>query len=108
MANQKNTGGSQRITHPTLVKTVSASRDLEESDIGCILECTGTITINAPSIFKRPFQVVLVNVGLGTIAISADGTLRSKAGADTITEQYAAATLYSRQPDDWVLLGDIA
>jgi hypothetical protein len=87
---------------------VSSSRDLLTTDNGKILEATGTITITAPDGLDTGFQVAIVNVGSGTITIAADTTLQSKDSAVTIDTQYAAATLYHRGSNVWLLLGDIA
>lgn len=90
------------------IVAVSSSRDLVASDNGKILEATGTITITGPDGLDTGFQVAIVNVGSGVITIAAATTLQSKRAAVTIDTQYAAATLYHRGSNVWLLLGDIA
>jgi hypothetical protein len=90
------------------IVAVSEARDLLTSDSGKILECDGTFTLTAPDGLDSGFQVALINVGSGVITIAATTTLQSKDAAVTIDTQYAAATLYHRGSDVWLLLGDLA
>lgn len=90
------------------IVSVSTGRDLATSDNGKVLECNGTFAVNCPNGLDAGFQVALVNVGSGVITITATTTLQSKDAAVTITNQYAAATLYHRGSNIWLLAGDIA
>lgn len=90
------------------IVAVNGARDLATTDNGKILECTGTFALNCPNGLDAGFQVALVNVGSGTITITATTTLQSKDSAVTLDTQYAAATLYHRGSNVWLLAGDIA
>lgn len=90
------------------IVAVDEARDLATTDAGKILEASGTFAINCPDGLDTGFQVALVNVGSGTITITATTTLQSKDSAVTIDTQYAAATLYHRGSNVWLLAGDIA
>jgi hypothetical protein len=85
----------------------SAGYELAAGDEAKTIECNGTFTITCPDGLGAGFQVVLVNVGSGVITVAADTTLQSKDSAVTIASQYAAAVVYNRGSDVWLLMGDI-
>lgn len=85
---------------------VMSSRDLDSTDAGKILLCSGTITINCPSGLDAGFQCVLVNFS-GSITVTASGTLLSADSATTIPTQYTAATLLHGGGNAWLLMGAI-
>lgn len=86
--------------------SVSSSRDLDSTDAGKILLCSGTITINCPNGLDAGFQCVLVNFS-GSITVTASGTLLSADSATTIPTQYTAATLLHGGGNIWLLMGAI-
>jgi hypothetical protein len=86
----------------------SAGYELAAGDEGKIIECNGTFSITCPDGLDSGFQVVIVNVGSGTITVAAATTLQSKGSATQLTEQYAATVVYHRGSNVWLLFGDIA
>lgn len=86
----------------------SANYELAAGDEAKIIECDGTFVINCPDGLDTGFQVVIVNIGVGTITITADTTLQSKNAAVTLPNQYGMATVYHRGSNIWLLAGDLA
>lgn len=80
----------------------SANYTIAAGDAGKIVECNGTFTITLPDSLDTGFQIVIVNVGTGTITIAASTTLQ---GVTSIATQYAAATAYHRGSNVWLAFG---
>ena len=87
------------------INSVSVSRSLTSNDKNAILECTGNITITLPDGLNTGFQCVIVNVGTGTITISASTTLNAK--ATLLESQWGGCTVYHRGSNAWVAMGDL-
>lgn len=81
---------------------------LAASDAGKIIECDGTFTVTLPNGLDTGFQCVIVNVGTGTITLSAEATLQSADNAVTLTTQYNGAAVYHRGGNVWLAMGGLA
>lgn len=86
----------------------NATYQLAAGDEAKVIECDGTFTVTCPNGLDAGFQVVIVNVGSGTITLSAATTLQSKDGASQLANQYGAATVYHRGSDVWLAFGDLS
>ena len=85
-----------------------ANYQLAAGDEAKIIECNGTFTITLPNGLDVGFQAVIVNVGTGTISLSATTTLQSKNAATDLANQYGAATVYHRGSNVWIAIGDLS
>lgn len=98
------------------VNTYTSSCVLQLVDGGAVVEMssgsgiTATIPTNAAIPFPIGTTITLVAIGTGTVTIAAANgvTLLSVSSLVTISAQYAAATIYQRAPDAWVLIGSLA
>lgn len=95
------------VPEDAAILSKTGAYELASGDEAKIIECNGTFTITCPNGLDTGFQVVIVNVGSGTITIAASTTLQSKDSANTIASQYAAALVYHRGSNIWLLAGDI-
>lgn len=86
----------------------SVGYTLAAGDEAKIIECDGTFTITLPNGLDAGFQVVIVNVGSGTITLSAATTLQSKDAATQLANQYGLATVYHRGSNVWLAAGDLS
>lgn len=109
--------GSSKINNQT-----GTSYTFTLEDAGSIVEfengsaVTVTIPPNSDIPFEYPEQdgnaarIDLVQAGAGTVTVQGGSgvTLRSADSATDLRTQWAAATLYQRAKDEWVLAGEIA
>lgn len=84
-----------------------AAYTLTESDNANIIHCDGTFTVTLPDGLSDGFQIVLNNVGTGTITITATTTLNTLGGANQIVSQYAIASFYHKASNVWYGGGDL-
>lgn len=84
----------------------NATYEVAAGDAAKIIECDGTFTVTFPDSLDAGFQVVIVNVGSGTITLAAATTLQGK--GTQLTAQYGAATAYHRGSDVWLAFGDLS
>lgn len=97
------------------VITYTDNHTLVLTDAGKILEMNSgsakgfTIPPAADVAFPVNTRIDLVRFGSGAVQIipGAGVTMRSVAGNDKITSQYAGASLYKRGTNEWVLLGNL-
>lgn len=85
-----------------------ANYPLAAGDEGKIIECNGTFTITLPDGLDTGFQAIIVNIGSGTITLSAATTLTSKDAATDLANQYGAATVYHAGSNVWRAFGDLS
>lgn len=86
------------------------------TDAGQIVEMnnasSNTLTVppNSSVAFSNNTRIDIVQFGTGTTTISPGSgvTIRSAGGLTAITERYAAATLYKRATNEWVLIGNLS
>ena len=93
------------------VVNITANTTLTAAHAGCLLQCSGDITITIPAgVLAVGAELELCNYGSGTISIAAASgvTIRSKDGALTLPHQYTCATLKQMATDEWLLVGDLA
>lgn len=98
------------------INTQYDSYTLVLTDKGKIIEMykgsanTLTIPLNASVAFPVNTRIDIVQFGAGQTTVVAESgvTIRSVAGNLKLSNQYSAATLYKRGPDEWVLVGDLS
>lgn len=81
---------------------------LQSSDNNKIIECNGTFTITLPDSLDQGYQVIIVNIGSGTITLAAATTLLSKDSYTKLASQYGAASVYHRGSNVWLATGDLS
>lgn len=86
----------------------SANYTVAAADNGKIIECNGTFTVTLPNGLNDGFQVVIVNIGTGTITLAASTTLTTKDSATDLENQYGAACAYHAGSNVWRAFGDLA
>lgn len=70
---------------------------------------TLTIPTNASVAFPVDTRIDLIQYGAGQVTVGGAGvTIRSSGSKLKLTGQYSGATLWKRDTDEWVLIGDIA
>lgn len=97
------------------INTQSAAYTLSFSDLNQVVEMNSSSSVafivpsNASAAFSIGFYVDLVQVGTGQVTITPDSgvTLLSKDGALKLMGQYAAASLYKRGTNTWMVIGDL-
>ena len=116
--------GTQTLTNKTLtdpkinlsVNTQTESYSLVLTDNGKVVEMNVgsannlTIPLNSSIAFPVGAQLDIFQYGAGqtTVVATSGVTIRSKGGALKLTGQYSGATLYQRDTDEWVLVGDLS
>lgn len=100
----KNTNKLDKVA--TIIQ-LSSSYQIQSSDETKIIECNGTFTVTFPNGLPQGFQVVLVNVGTGTITLTAQTTLQSADNAVTLASQYKQAVVYNRGSNIWLAAGGL-
>jgi len=96
------------VPENAVILSKSVDYALVAGDEAKIIECDGTFTITLPDGLNVGFQIVIVNVGSGTITIVADTTLQSKDAATQLANQYGFATAYHRGSNVWLVGGDLS
>jgi len=86
----------------------TANHTLVAGDNGKIIECDGTFTISLPDGLDDGFQVAIVNIGTGTITLSAITTLTSKDSKTDLANQYGGASVYHAGSNVWRAFGDLS
>ncbi len=70
---------------------------------------TLTIPTNAVAAFPVDTRIDLLQYGAGQVTVGGAGvTIRSSGSKLKLTGQYSGATLWKKDTDEWVLIGDIA
>lgn len=94
------------------IVTINTDTTLTAAHAGCLLECSGDITITIPAeVLPLRAELEIFNYGSGTITIapiSSSVLIYSKDNALTIPHQYTCATLKQVYGDEWLLVGDLA
>lgn len=98
------------------INTQTASYTLVLGDAGKIVEMNNasannlTIPPNASVAFPTKTRIDICSVGAGqtTIVAGSGVTIRSVNSRLKLTTQYSGGTLYKRDTNEWVLLGDIS
>lgn len=88
------------------IVSVTSSRNIASTDAGKVLECSGTLTLTGDGTLPAGTQLVVSNVGTGTVTLAAT-TLRSRGGRNKLSQQWALATMYHRGSGEWVVGGDL-
>lgn len=113
---------STNVATSGLNKQTGTSYTFVLTDAGKIVEfenasaVTVTIPPNSSVAFEYPatngncarIDIAATGAGIVTIQGGSGVTLRSAGSATDLRTQYAAATLYQRAKDEWLLAGDIA
>lgn len=97
-----------KIPRDATILSKSAIYTVLAADAGKIIECDGTFTVTLPDSLATGFQVVIVNVGSGTITVAASTTLQTKDSNADLANQYGAATAYHRGSNVWCAFGDLS
>jgi len=90
------------------INTITGATTIDDAYNGEAIEADGTFTLTFATGLTQGFQVLITNVGTGTITLAADGTLQTKDSAVTITSQYAGVTAYARTTDTVIAFGDLS
>jgi len=85
----------------------STTYTVAAADNNKVIHCDGTFTITLPDGLDTGYNVTVVNVGTGTITLSATTTLNTKDSAVTLPNQYGAATIYHAGSNVWYAYGDL-
>jgi hypothetical protein len=87
----------------------TAAYTLTSIDDNRILEASGTFSIYLPTNLNTGFQTLIVNVGGGTITLSAStgATYLARDSSNDLTKRYSGATVYKRDSTQWVAMGDL-
>ena len=91
--------------------TVQADTTLAASHAGCMLVCSGDITITIPSTLAAGTEIEILNYGVGTITVAAASgvTLNGQsAGSFTVPDQYTSGVLKAISASQWVIQGAIS
>ncbi len=86
----------------------TANYTVVAGDNNKILHCSNSITITFPDSLDTGVNVTIVNIGTGTITLSAATTLNTKDSLTTITSQYGAISAYHAGSNVWYAYGDLA
>jgi len=86
----------------------TANYTVVAGDNNKILHCSNSITITFPDSLDTGVNVTIVNIGTGTITLSAATTLNTKDSKVTITSQYGAVSAYHAGSNVWYAYGDLA
>lgn len=105
----------QTAVNTVTINTQTASYPLVLADAGKVVEMNVgtannlTVPLNSSQPFPIGTTIDVVQYGTGQTTIVATGgvTLRSSGGKLKLTGQYSAATLYKRDTDEWVVMGDL-
>lgn len=97
------------------VSSQSASYTLVISDLNSAIEMNSSSSVafiipsNASATLSIGFSVDVIQTGSGEVVITPDTgvTLQSKDGNLKLAGQYAAASLYKRATDTWIVIGDL-
>lgn len=97
------------------INTQTSSYILALSDAGKVIEMNSasannlTIPLNSTIAFPIGTTVDIIQYGSGQTTLVAESgvTLRSKGGNLKLTGQYSGATLYKRDTNEWVVIGDL-
>lgn len=92
-----------------------ANRTLAATDAGALILMTGAtaqnivVPPNASVAIPTGFQVIVQQIGAGSVHFSADTgvTIQSYSGATTLAGQYAGATLAKTATNTWSLFGNL-
>ena len=101
------THAHEYVSEDAAVLEKSGAYELAAGDEAKIVECDGTFAITLPDGLDAGFQVVIVNIGAGTITLAAATTLSTKDAAATLPNQYGAATAYHSGSNVWIAFGDL-
>lgn len=89
------------------VRSVTGATSLLEADNGKAIECDGTFTLTFPNGLSAGWQVLITNVGAGTITLAATTTLQTKDSNVLLASQYGGATAYHRGSNVFLATGDL-
>ena len=95
------------VPEDAAILSKSGGYEVAAGDAAKIIECDGTFAINLPDGLDAGFQVAIVNIGAGTITLTADTTISTKDAAVTLPNQYGAATAYHSGSNVWIAFGDL-
>lgn len=103
------------IYSPATVNTQTASYGLVVADSGSIVEMNVgsannlTVPLNSTQAFQTGTIIDITQLGAGKTTVVATGgvTIRSISGFLSLNGQYSGATLYKRDTDEWVLVGNL-
>jgi hypothetical protein len=106
---------TSNISVASIVTTTANSYTLSGTDIGRIIEfnnlsnATVTLPNNSTVSLSIGSQFTLVSLTTSTVNVApaSSVTLLSRGNVQTLAGQYAAAFLYKRDTDTWVMTGDI-
>jgi hypothetical protein len=95
---------------PAQISSKTGAYTLVAGDANDLIQANGTFTITVPaSTVPAGTRVDVVNTGTGIITFAGSGlTINSKAGALTLPDQYAGATLFFTSTTTALLIGDLA
>ena len=83
---------------------------LTTSHEGCMLVCTGNITITIPSTLAAGTEIEILNYGTGTITVTGASGVSlngAHAGSQTSPDQYTSGVLKAISASPWVIQGAI-
>ena len=83
---------------------------LTASHEGCMLVCTGNITITIPSTLTAGTEIEILNYGTGVITVTGASGVSlngASAGSKTIPDQYTSGVLKAISASQWVIQGAI-
>ena len=89
-----------------LIKTVSTPYTILATDIGYWIRFDTAGTVTLPDGIAAGWQGIVSNVSSGVVTFSAATTLNAQ--VNTISVQYAAASLINIGSDVWELYGDLS
>ena len=90
--------------------TVQANTTLDTTHEGCMLVCTGNITITIPSTLTAGTEIEILNYGTGVITVTGASGVSlngASAGSKTIPDQYTSGVLKAISASQWVIQGAI-
>lgn len=112
-------GASNFVNLPYLetstINTKTDSYTLALADANEVIEMNSaspnnlTVPLNSTAAFPIGTTIDVIQYGAGqTTIVAASGvTIRSKANALKLSDQYSGATLYKRGTNEWVVIGDL-
>jgi hypothetical protein len=99
---------SEFLSSVASIVPVTQNTTLIASDMGKIIEVTGSSDVLLPAGMPTGSRLDIVNIGTGTVSISAQsGNILSKSG-NKLYNQYGGASCYHRGSNNWVCVGDLA
>lgn len=104
------------IDRLVVTNTQVSNYTLSLSDAGKIIEMNSsspnnvTVPLNSAAAFPIGTAIDILQYGTGQTSIVATSgvTLRSLDGLLSLATQYAAASLYKRDTDEWVVIGNLS